>query len=147
MKRERYLWDDEKFISRCREAAARKNWSIEDLSEAAGFDRYFLNKPAPVGRRIDGILALAHTADVSLDWLVGLDKEPAPISASELARLGAVATVTAHLFVALSSQNSDMDADAIVRSVLDVIGDKARPSGANAMAGEKVAATTLQQQD
>jgi len=124
-KRQRTDWDDDKFISRCREAAARKGWSIEDLSEAAGFDRYFLSKPAAVGRRIDGVISLAHAAGVSLDWLAGIDPEPIGIDPVELARLGAVANVAAHLYVAISVQHSDMDANAIIRSVLEVIGHKA----------------------
>jgi hypothetical protein len=49
IKRE-FIWDDSGFVARCAEAAARKGWSVEDLCERAGYDRYFLSKPAGYGR-------------------------------------------------------------------------------------------------
>jgi len=97
MKPQRADWDDEKFISRCRVAAARKGWSLEELCERAGLDRYYLTKTAAVGRRIDAVISLARTAGVTVEWLAGLDGESLTLDSSELARLGAVANVAAHL--------------------------------------------------
>jgi hypothetical protein len=49
----RLEWNDELFILRCRIAAGRKGWSLEDLCREIGANPYFLSKPAPVGRRTD----------------------------------------------------------------------------------------------
>jgi transcriptional regulator with XRE-family HTH domain len=62
-------WDDAGFVHRCAEAARRRGWSLEELAEQAGFDRYYFGKPASVGRRIDIVMKLADTLGVSLDWL------------------------------------------------------------------------------
>lgn len=141
MKPQRADWDDEKFISRCRVVAARKRWSLEEFCERAGLDRYYLTKPAAVGRRIDAVISLARTAGVTLEWLAGLDDESLTLDSSELARLGSVANVAAHLYVAINLQRSEMDANAIIRSVLEVIGHKyGKPAKAIA-AGTKAAAT------
>lgn len=141
MKPQRADWDDEKFISRCRVAAARKGWSLEEFCERAGLDRYYLTKPAAVGRRIDAVISLARTAGVSLEWLAGLDDELVTLDSAELARLGAVANVAAHLYVAINLQSSDMDANAIIRSVLEVIGHKAGKPAKAIAAGTKAAPT------
>jgi len=141
MKPQRADWDDEKFISRCRVAAARKGWSLEELCERAGLDRYYLTKSAAVGRRIDAVISLARTAGVSLEWIAGLDDELVTLDPSELARLGAVANVVAHLYVAINLQRSDMDANAIIQSVLEVIGHKGGKPAKAIAAGTKAAAT------
>src|SRR6187399_172508 len=141
MKPQRADWDDEKFISRCRVAAARKGWSLEELCERAGLDRYYLTKTAAVGRRIDAVISLARTAGVTVEWLAGLDGESLTLDSSELARLGAVANVAAHLYVAINLQRSDMDANAIIRSVLELIGHKAGKPARAIAAGTKAAAT------
>lgn len=142
IKPQRADWDDEKFISRCRVAAARKGWSLEEFCERAGLDRYYLTKPAAVGCRIDAVISLARTAGVSLEWLAGLDDELVALDSSELARLGAVANVASHLYVAINLQRSDMDANAIIRSVLEVIGHKTGKLAQPIAAGTKAPAAT-----
>jgi hypothetical protein len=109
--------------------AARKGWSVEDLCERAGYDRYFLSKPAGYGRRIDCVIALARTAGVSLEWLAGVSLSDAVDPTTELARLATVANVATHLYFALRSQPSNADDEAIIRSTLAALGQE-RPQRA-----------------
>lgn len=122
---ERKGWDDTLFLSRCRQVAALNGWTLQEYSERAGCDPYFLSKTAAVGRRIDNVIALANVGGVTLDWLAGLQETLGPpLNSSQLARLGAVANVAVHLYAAISLQPSDVDADEIIRGVLSVIGQK-----------------------
>jgi hypothetical protein len=74
---ERKGWDDTLFLSRCRQVAALNGWTLQEYSERAGCDPYFLSKTAAVGRRIDNVIALANVGGVTLDWLAGLQETPA----------------------------------------------------------------------
>jgi hypothetical protein len=69
---EREGWNDALFLSRCRQVAALNGWTLQEYSERAGCDPYFLSKTAAVGRRIDNVIALANIGGVTLDWLAGL---------------------------------------------------------------------------
>ena len=127
MKRARdpvWVWDDVQFRARCRVAAARKGLSVEDLCEAAGLDRTYLNKISTQGRRVDGVIALAQVAEVSLAWLAGVDEVPDLFDEREASRLSAVAGVAAQLYSAIRLQGFDTDAGAIVRAAMDVVGRK-----------------------
>ncbi len=116
------IWDDDQFRERCAVAAARKGWSLEDLCDYAGIDRYYLNTRPAHGRRIDAIMSIAKAAEVSLHWLVTFDQSVPLISHTDLPRLADIANVVAYLYLAMSLQRSDMDANDIVRSVMDMLG-------------------------
>jgi hypothetical protein len=126
MKRQRKVatttWDDDQFRARCRVAAVRRGWTVEELCERAGLDRFYLGKTAALGRRVDAVIALAHTAEVTLTWLAGVEEAPDLLDPTEAARLGAVADVAAHLYCKIRSEGFDADTGAIVRAVLDVVG-------------------------
>ena len=100
----RLLWDEDRFQRLVRDAAKRKGLTLTEVARLVGSAPSWLQTPATkTGRGVEKILQIAGVLDIDPAELLGRKRQDkAPVD-SRLQLVTTIATVTAHLAVALQS--------------------------------------------
>jgi hypothetical protein len=102
-------WDDPAFVQRVEEAAAAKGLTVREALIGAGVAGDYLNKSPVFGRNIGQVFKIARHLGVDPGHLMGLKDyrakhgigEGPSVSADQIARLALVASIAAHIKLAL----------------------------------------------
>jgi lambda repressor-like predicted transcriptional regulator len=110
------LWDEARFQTLVRKAAKRKGIALGEVARLAGTSAHWLTQPATTtGRGVEKILQIANVLDLDpVELLTGRQHSERSTADERLRILTTVATVTAHLVVALQSAERT-DSDRIIR--------------------------------
>lgn len=129
-------WDDAAFVKRVTDAAKARGITAREVMVAAGVAGDYLNKAPILGRNIGQVLKIARFLEIDPVVLMGLDsgedRQPSPLAAlnltaKQLDRLAMVASIAAHLKVALEPRPRlpEIDTQKLVDAVLRAVAEAA----------------------